>query len=262
MANIHPSSVVHPDAVLADDVEVGPFCVIGPKVKIGAGTRLKSHVVVEGRTTIGAGNVVYAGASIGCDPQDKKYAGEDTELFVGDHNVIRENCTLSIGTVQDHGVTRVGSHNLLMANVHVAHDCQVGDHIIIANNVALAGHVHVEDWAIIGGNTGVHQFVRIGQHSMIGGCSCALRDVPSFVICSGNPAAPHGLNSVGLRRFGYTSEQVRGLHQAYRLLYREGLIVKEALEKIAALKSEFPDAAPLLDAFSDFVGNSPRGIIR
>lgn len=262
MANIHPSAVVHPDAVLADDVEVGPFCLIGPKVKIGAGTRLKSHVVVDGRTSIGSGNIVYAGASIGCDPQDKKYAGEDTELVVGDNNVIRENCTISIGTVQDEGITRVGSNNLLMANVHVAHDCRVGNNIIIANNVALAGHVHVEDWAIVGGNTGVHQFVRIGQHSMIGGCSCTLRDVPPFVICSGNPAAPHGLNSVGLRRFGYTSEQVRGLHQAYRLLYREGLIVKEALEKIEALKADFPEAAPLLDAFAGFVGNSPRGIIR
>lgn len=262
MAQIHPSSIVHPEAVLADDVIIGPFCLVGPKVRIGAGTHLRSHVCVEGRTTIGSGNVIYAGASIGCDPQDKKYAGEDTVLIVGDNNVIRENCTLSIGTVQDEGITRVGSDNLLMANVHVAHDCRVGDHTIIANNVALAGHVTVEDWAIIGGQTGVHQFVRIGAHSMVGGASAALRDVPPYVICSGNPAQPHGLNSVGLRRFGYTSDQVRGLHQAYRLLYREGLMVKEALEKIAALEAEFPEAKPLLEHFIDFVGNSPRGVIR
>lgn len=262
MAKIHPSSVVHPEAELADDVTVGPFCLIGPKVRIGAGTHLRSHVCVEGRTTIGAGNVVYAGASIGCDPQDKKYAGEDTELFVGDNNVIRENCTLAIGTIQDHGVTRVGSGNLFMANVHVAHDCLVGDQTIIANNVALAGHVTVEDYAIIGGQTGVHQFVRVGQHAMVGGASACLRDVPPFVICSGNPAQPHGLNSVGLRRFGYSDVQVRALHQAYRLLYREGLLVKEAVEQIRALVEANPDAAPLLNAFADFVAESPRGIIR
>lgn len=147
MAQIHPSSIVHPDAVLAADVVVGPFCLVGPKVRIGAGTHLRSHVCVEGRTTIGSGNVIYAGASIGCDPQDKKYAGEDTVLVVGDDNVIRENCTFSIGTIQDEGVTTVGSDNLFMANVHVAHDCRVGNHTIIANNVALAGHVRVDDWA-------------------------------------------------------------------------------------------------------------------
>ena len=150
MAQIHPSSIVHPDAVLAADVVVGPFCLVGPKVRIGAGTHLRSHVCVEGRTTIGSGNVIYAGASIGCDPQDKKYAGEDTVLVVGDNNVIRENCTFSIGTIQDEGVTTVGSDNLFMANVHVAHDCRVGSHTIIANNVALAGHVRVttgQSWA-------------------------------------------------------------------------------------------------------------------
>ena len=242
MAQIHPSSIVHPDAVLAADVVVGPFCLVGPKVRIGAGTHLRSHVCVEGRTTIGSGNVIYAGASIGCDPQDKKYAGEDTVLVVGDNNVIRENCTFSIGTIQDEGVTTVGSDNLFMANVHVAHDCRVGNHTIIANNVALAGHVRVDDWAIVGGQTGVHQFVRIGEHAMVG--------------------APHGLNTVGLRRFGYSDTQVRALHQAYRLMYREGLIVKEALVKIEALKADFPDAVEQLTRFIEFIGSSPRGVIR
>lgn len=262
MAQIHPSSIVHPDAELADDVVVGPFCLIGPKVRIGAGTHLRSHVCVEGRTTIGGGNVIYAGASIGCDPQDKKYAGEDTALVVGDNNVIRENCTFSIGTVQDEGLTTVGSGNLFMANVHVAHDCRVGNNTIIANNVALAGHVRVDDWAIVGGQTGVHQFVRIGEHAMVGGASAVLRDVPPYVICSDNPCTPHGLNTVGLRRFGYTDAQVRALHQAYRLMYREGLIVKEALAKIEALKADFPEAVQELSRFIEFIGSSPRGVIR
>ena len=244
MAQIHPSSIVHPDAVLAADVVVGPFCLVGPKVPIGSG------------------NVIYAGASIGCDPQDKKYAGEDTVLVVGDNNVIRENCTFSIGTIQDEGVTTVGSDNLFMANVHVAHDCRVGSHTIIANNVALAGHVRVDDWAIVGGQTGVHQFVRIGEHAMVGGASAVLRDVPPYVICSDNPCAPHGLNTVGLRRFGYSDTQVRALHQAYRLMYREGLIVKEALVKIEALKADFPDAVEQLTRFIEFIGSSPRGVIR
>lgn len=262
MAQIHPSSCVHPDAQLADDVVIGPFCLVGPKVNIGAGTVLRSHVVVEGRTKIGEGNVIYAGASVGCDPQDKKYAGEDTALIVGDRNVIRENCTLSIGTTQDQGLTQVGSDNLFMANVHVAHDCRVGSGTILANNVALAGHVVVEDYAIIGGQSGVHQFVRVGAHSMVGGASGLLRDLPPFVICSGNPAGPHGLNTVGLRRHGFTDNMVRAIHQAYRLLYREGLTVKEALEQMTPLLETFPEARNELQHFIDFVANSPRGLIR
>ncbi len=262
MAQIHPSSIVHPDAELADDVVVGPFCVIGPSVKIGAATVLRSHVVVEGRTTIGEQNTIYAGASIGCHPQDKKYAGEDTALIVGDRNVIRENCTLSIGTVQDHGLTTVGSDNLFMANVHVAHDCRVGNGTILANNVALAGHVTVEDYVIVGGQSAVHQFVRLGEHAMLGGCSALLRDLPPYVMCSGNPAGPHGLNTVGLRRHGFSDEAIKGLHQAYRLLYREGLIVKEALEQMAALKETFPESAAVLTHFIEFIAASERGLVR
>lgn len=262
MAQIHPSAVVDARAELADDVVVGPFCLVGPKVRIGAGTILRSHVVVEGRTTLGCRNVVYAGASIGCDPQDKKYAGEDTELIVGDENVIRENCTFSIGTVQDHGITRVGSRNLFMANAHVAHDCVVGDGVILANNVALAGHVTVEDFAIIGGQTGVHQFVRVGAHAMVGGASAVLRDVPPYVICHLNPCEPVGLNTVGLRRSGFTDEQMRALRRAYGALYRENLVVRDALEKIEALKTEFPGAAAELEHFRRFVAESERGVIR
>ena len=268
MVNIHPTARIHPTALvderatIGQDVVVGPFCYVGPDVKIGDRTVLRSHVTVEGRTTLGADNVVYPGAAIGCEPQDKKYAGEDTVLVVGDRNVIRENCTLSIGTVQDEGITRVGSDNLFMANVHIAHDCRVGDGTIIANNVALAGHVTVEDYAIIGGQTGVHQFTRVGTHAMVGGASAVLRDVPPYVICSSNPAEPHGLNLIGLRRAGFTDEQLRALRRAYGALYRENLTVKEAIAKIETLIAEHPESAEVLRHFSDFVANSPRGIIR
>ena len=262
MAQIHPSSIVDPRAELADDVVVGPFCLIGPKVKIGAGTVLKSHVCVEGRTTVGCRNLVYAGASIGCAPQDKKYAGEDTALFVGDDNVIRENCTLSIGTVQDHGETHVGSRNLLMANVHIAHDCIVGDDTIIANNVAFAGHVHVGDWAIVGGQVGVHQFTRIGAHAMVGGASAVHQDVAPYTVASGNPAKSFGLNIVGLRRRGFTPAQVKALHRAYQIVFRDGDLLKDALAKVRALKNEFADAGAMIDLFADFLENSPRGFVR
>lgn len=262
MAQIHPTAVVDPRAELADDVVVGPFSLVGPKVRIGAGTVLRSHVVVEGRTTIGCRNVIYAGASIGCRPQDKKYADEDTMLTIGDDNQIRENCTFSIGTVQDEGHTRVGNRGLFMANAHVAHDCVVGDDVILANNVALAGHVVVEDAAIIGGQTGVHQFVRIGRNAMVGGAAAVLQDVPPFVICHLNPCVPAGLNIVGLRRKGWDDQKMRAMRRAYGHLYREGLTVKEALAKIEALEAEFPMAADELEHFRLFVAASKRGIIR
>lgn len=263
MAQIHPSSIVHPDAVLAADVVVGPFCLVGPKVRIGAGTHLRSHVCVEGRTTIGSGNVIYAGASIGCDPQDKKYAGEDTVLVVGDNNVIRENCTLSIGTVQDRGITRIGSGNLLMANVHIAHDCTVGDNTIIANNCAIAGHCTIEDNVVIGGQTGMHQFTRVGRNAMVAGASGVLRDVPPYVICSGYPAAPHGLNLVGLRRAGFTNDLLRLLKDCYHAVYREGNLVADAVTEINALIDRAGENdKPYLVHFRDFVAESPRGIIR
>lgn len=262
MAQIHPSAVVDPRAELADDVVVGPFSIVGPNVRIGAGTVLRSHVVVEGRTTIGCRNTIFAGASIGCQPQDKKYAGEETMLTIGDDNVIRENCTFSIGTVQDEGHTRVGSRGLFMANVHVAHDCVVGDDVIIANNVALAGHVTMEHHAIIGGQTGVHQFVRIGEHAMVGGAAALLQDAPPYVICHLNPAVPAGLNIVGLRRHGWTDVQMRALRRAYGAIYREGLTLKDACAKIETLEAEFPEAAAQLAHLRTFVLASKRGIIR
>lgn len=262
MAQIHPSAIVDPRAELADDVVVGPFCLVGPNVKIGAGTVLRSHVVVDGRTTIGERNTIYAGASIGCAPQDKKYAGEDTLLVVGDDNVIRENCTFSIGTVQDHGITKVGSRGLFMANAHVAHDCVVGDDVILANNVALGGHVTMESHAIIGGQAAVHQFGRVGAYAMVGGASGVLQDVPPYVICHLNPCQPAGLNIVGLRRAGFSDDAVRALRRAYGYVYREGLTIKEAVEKIELLKQEFPAAEPELAHFAEFISASKRGIIR
>lgn len=262
MPQIHPTSLVDPHAEIADGVVIGPFCIVGPGVRIGAGTVLRSHVVVDGSTEIGERNLVYAGASIGCAPQDKKYRGEDTRLVVGDDNVIRENCTLSIGTIQDEGITRVGSRNLFMANAHVAHDCRVGDDVILANNVALAGHVTVGSHAILGGQSAVHQFARVGEFAMVGGQAGVLQDVPPYVMSHLNPAKVAGLNLVGLRRAGFTDEQIRALRKAYGHFYRENLTVKEAAEKIAALKTDYPGAVVEIDRFLTFVTTSQRGVIR
>ncbi len=262
MAKIHPMTVVDPSAEIAEDAVIGPFCVIGPKVRIGAGTELISHVSVTGRTTIGERNRIFPGACIGCEPQDKKYAGEDTALVIGDDNMIRENCTMALGTVQDEGITRVGSRGLYMANVHVAHDCVVGDDVIIANNVGLAGHVHVGDYAVVGGQAGVHQFVHIGAHSMVGGGSMLVQDVPPFVMCSGAPVKPYGLNTVGLRRRGFTAEAFSVLKRCYKALYREGLTIAEASEKMKQLAADNPEFAGLVEVFRTAAVDSPRGIIR
>ncbi len=262
MAKIHPLALVEAGAELADDVTIGPFCLVGPKVKIGAGTVLDSHVVVTGRTTIGANNRFYAHSAIGGEPQDKKYAGEDTELVIGDGNTVREHCTFSLGTSQDRGVTRLGNGNWIMANVHVAHDCVVGDNTILANNVTLAGHVVLEDSVILGGLSAVHQFVRIGAQAMAGGGSIILRDVPPYVMCSGHPAEPHGLNSEGLRRRGVEAETINALKRAYKAIYRENLTVAEAVEALSALAAANPSAASEIARLRNFLTESQRGIIR
>lgn len=263
MASIHPSSIVDQSARIADDVEIGPFCIIGPEVEIGPRTVLMSHITVRGHTTIGSGNRIFQGAAIGCEPQDKKYAGEDTRLVIGDDNVIRENCTLSTGTIQDQGITIVGSRNLFMANTHIAHDCVIGNDTIMANNTGLAGHVHVEDFVVIGGQSGVHQFVRIGAHAMLGGASGVLRDVPPYVICAGYPAEPHGLNLVGMRRCGMTNDTIRLLQSCYHAVYREGNLIADAVNEIEKILSAAPqDDKPRIEHFLEFIKNSPRGIIR
>ena len=262
MARVHASAIVDPAAQLAEDVEIGPFCLVGPRVSIGAGTRLDSHVVVAGRTRIGRNNRFYAHSAIGGEPQDKKYAGEDTELVIGDGNTVREHCTFSLGTTQGGGVTRLGSDNWIMANVHVAHDCQVGNGTIMANNVTLAGHVEIGDQVILGGMSGVHQFVRVGAHAMAAGGAIVLRDVPPYVMCSGNPAEPHGLNTEGLRRRGFDADTLVALKRAYRALYREGRTVADAQEALAALEAESPAAAPAVALLREFVAASARGLIR
>lgn len=262
MPRIHPTALVDPGAELAADVEVGPYCVVGSKVKLGAGTVLDAHVVVGGRTTIGRNNHFFSFSAIGGVPQDKKYGGEDTELVIGDDNTVREHCTFSLGTAQGGGVTRVGSDNWIMASVHVAHDCMIGDHTILANNVTLAGHVTLGDWAIIGGLSGLHQFCTMGAHAMAGGGSVILRDIPPYVICNGNPCAPHGINTEGLKRRGFDADTINLLRRAYKVIYRDGKTVAEAVTTLDDLVAEAPASASAVALLRDFVRDSQRGIIR
>jgi UDP-N-acetylglucosamine acyltransferase len=255
---IHPQAIVDASAKLAPDVTVGPWSYIGPHVEIEAGTEIMSHVVIKGPTRIGKHNKIYQFSSVGEDCQDKKYAGEPTELVIGDHNIIRESCTIHRGTVQDKGITTIGSHNLLMAYVHVAHDCVLGDNIILANNTTLAGHVEVNDWAILGGGTMVHQFCKIGEHAMSAGGSIVLRDIPAFVMASGQSASAHGLNSEGLKRRGFTPEQLRLLKQAYKIVYRQGNTVEQAMQQLAELANQ----SPTVERFMQTIQRSVRGIVR
>lgn len=256
--NIHPTALVHPESKLHPSVEVGPYSVIGPKVTIGAKTVVGPHVVIDGRTTIGEENRISQFSSIGTTPQDLKYAGEDTELVIGNRNQIREFTTISIGTVQGGGATRVGSNCLFMANSHVAHDCVVGDHVILANSVALAGHVIVEDHAICGGLSAVHQFVRIGRHAFISGGSMVAMDIPPYCTAQGDRAQLAGLNTVGLTRHGFNAEQLSRVKGAYKIVFRSGLGLREALARVAA---EF-GGHPEIDQFVRFIEGSERGITR
>lgn len=255
-ATIHPTAIIHPGARLGLGVEVGAYTLIGEHVEIGEGTRIGPHVVIEGHTRIGRDNRIFQFSSIGANPQDMKYASEPTRLEIGDRNTIREFCTLNCGTAQDAGVTRLGDDNWIMAYVHVAHDCQVGSHTIFANNAQLAGHVVVGDWAILGGFTVVHQFVRIGAHSLTAMGSILLQDLPTYVTASGNPAEPHGINSEGLKRRGFSKAAIMAIKRAYKTVYKSGLKLEEAQTAIAAADS--PELQPLLQ----FLAAPGRGIIR
>jgi len=257
-ASIHPTAVIAPDAVLADDVEVGPYSVIGPGVEIGRGTRIGPHVVIEGQTRIGAGNRIFQFASVGADPQDKKYRGEASRLEIGDRNVIRECVTLHRGTQQDQGVTRIGDDNLFMAYAHVAHDCVIGNQCVLANNATLGGHVHLGDWVIMGGLSGIHQFGRVGAHAFIANNAAVTRDVPPFVMAVGQPADAHSINAEGLKRRGFTPEQVRNIRAAFRVLYRSGLKLAEATAQLEALAKDQPELLPLVE----FLPQASRGIVR
>ena len=255
---IHSTAIISDTAKLADDVHVGPYSVVGDNVEIGRGSRVDSHVVINGPTRIGRDNHIYQFASIGDDPQDKKYAGEPTGLVIGDRNTIREFCTISRGTTQDKGETIIGDDNWIMAYCHIAHDCIVGSQTIMANNATLAGHVHIGDWAICGGFSGIHQFCRIGAHAFLGMFSSINRDVPAYALVSGQPAVPKGINSEGLKRRGFDSEQIRNIKNAYRLVFRKGIKLTEAIEQIEALVDEQQELALFLESLR----SSERGIIR
>jgi UDP-N-acetylglucosamine acyltransferase len=255
---IHPTAIVHPGARLGAEVSIGAYSLVGEHVEIGAGTRLGPHVVITGHTRIGEGNRVFQFCSLGEEPQDKKYAGEPTRLEIGDCNVIREFCTFNIGTSQDVGVTRLGDHNWIMAYVHIAHDCQVGNHTIFANNATLAGHVHIGDYVILGGFTGVHQFCRVGAHAITGIASVVRQDIPPFLTVAGNPLAPFGINSEGLKRRGYSAEALSALKRAYKTLYKSGLSLADAQAAIAVEAQTQPELAPL----AEFLATAGRGIVR
>jgi UDP-N-acetylglucosamine acyltransferase len=256
---IDPRAVVAAGAQLAADVQVGAYSVIGPNVIIGSGTWIGPHVVINGHTEIGTGNKIFQFASIGEAPQDKKYAGEPTRLVIGDRNVIREYCTISRGTTQDEGVTRIGHDNLLMAYTHVAHDCQLGNHIVMVNLAMIAGHVSIGDWAILSGYAAAHQFCKIGAHAFIANNAGVTRDVPPYVMAIGNPAAPHSINSEGLKRRGFTSEQIRNLRNAYRILYRSNLPLAAAIEQLSALANTQPELKPFIEFIS---APSERSLVR
>ena len=255
---IHPSAIVDDAARVADDVEIGPYTLIGAGVEIASGCRIGGHVVINGPTRIGRDNRIYQFASIGDDPQDKKYAGEATRLEIGRGNTIREFVTISRGTVQDEGVTVIGDDNWIMAYVHIAHDCRIGSHTVLANNATVAGHVHVGDHVIMGGFSGAHQFCRIGPHAFLAMYSGIGQDVPAYTMAAGQPAVPRGINVEGLRRRGFTAEQLRNIKNAYRVLYRQGLKLADAIAELEKLAAAQPEIGPLLDS----VRSSDRGIVR
>jgi len=257
MTFIHPSAVVDSGAEIGEDCHIGPGCVIGANVHLGKNNTLKSHIVLTGPATIGDENLFYPFSSIGERSQDLKYEGEPTRLEIGDRNSFREFCTVNRGTLPG-TITRIGSDNNFLAYSHVAHDCTIGNHVIFSNNGTVAGHVEVHDHAIIGGLSGVHQFCRIGRHAIVGGCTKIVQDVPPFMIADGNPAEVRGINQVGMERRGFAAEHVRALREAYRIIYRGNLNVKQSLERI---RTELLQCDEILELLA-FVEGSKRGIIR
>jgi UDP-N-acetylglucosamine acyltransferase len=255
---IDSRAVISPQAQIAADVDVGPFSVIGAGVEIGAGTWIGPHAVINGPTRIGADNKIFQFASLGDAPQDKKYKGEPTRLEIGDRNVFRECVTVNRGTVHGAGVTRLGDDNLLMAYSHVAHDCQLGDKIVMSNCATLGGHVEIGDWVILGGLSAVHQFTKVGAHCFIANNAAVTRDVPPYVMAVGQPALPHSVNSEGLKRRGFTPEQILNIRRAYRLLYRSGLKLKAAMEQLETVAATQDEIRP----FVEFIKRSERSIVR
>ena len=258
VARIHPTALVDGSANLADDVEIGPYSIIGANVVIGAGTVIGPHVVIGARTTFGQRNRVFQFASLGEIAQDRKYGGEPTTTTIGDDNVFREYATVHAGTVQDRGDTKIGNGNLFLAYTHVAHDCVIGDLTTFSNNAQIAGHVHIDDWAVLGAFAGVHQFCRVGAHAMIAAFAVVLQDVPPFVTVQGYPAKPHGTNSEGLRRRGFSAEDLLQIRRAYKMLYRENLALDDARGRIEAAAASVPALLPL----TQFLAVPGRGIVR
>lgn len=258
MSTIHPTAIIDPSAKLGVGVSVGAYSVIGADVEIGENTWIGPHVVINGPTSIGCDNRIYQFSSIGEAPQDLKYNDEPTRLEIGDRNTIRECVTINRGTVSGGGLTSVGSDNLLMAYIHIAHDCRIGNHAIFSNNASLAGHAHVGDYVILSGFTLVHQFCAIGDYAFTGMGSAISKDVPPYLMISGNPAAPHGLNKVGLKRRGFSEQQIRNLIQVYKILYRQGLSLEEASQQITEMAKTNDEVV----RFSEFLQNSKRSIIR
>jgi len=256
MARVHASALVDPAAVLADDVEIGPYAVVGPHVSIGAGSTVGAHTVLTGCTRIGARNRIFQFASVGEVPQDRKYGGEATRTVLGDDNVVREFASIHAGTAQDRGETTIGNGNFFLAYTHVAHDCVIGNHTTFSNNAQLAGHVQVGDYVTLGGFVGVHQFCRVGAHAMLAAGAVVLQDVPPFVTVAGHPAKPAGTNNEGLRRRGFSAEDIATVRRAYRTLYRAGLSLEAARAALAA------EAAPVTAPLRAFLEVSGRGIVR
>lgn len=256
---IDSCAIIHSGAGIGDNVTIGAYSVIGADVIIGEDCWIGPHVVINGPTTIGRNNKIYQFCSIGDDPQDKKYQGEsDSVLEIGDNNVMREYCSINRGTGPGGGITRLGNDNWIMAYVHIAHDCLIGDHNVFANNTTLAGHVHISDYVILGGFTGVHQFCRIGRHSFTAISSVIVKDVPPYLMMSGNTAKPTGLNKEGLKRHGLSADTIDKLRTAYKVVYRDGLLLKDALEQLRTLEQEYPEVAD----FTSFIRASERGIAR
>jgi UDP-N-acetylglucosamine acyltransferase len=257
-AKIHPTAIIHESAIIGENVEIGPYTIIGERVEIGDDCWIAPHVVINGPTKMGQGNKVFQFASIGEDCQDLKYNGEETFLEIGDNNVFRESCTIHRGTTQDQGTTRIGNNNLLMAYVHVAHDCILGDNIILSNNATLAGHTKLANNVIIGGLSALHQFTRVGEFAMIGGCSAVTKDVPPYFMATGNYAEAHGINSVGLKRRGFSSASIMEIKRAYKIICRQGNTLAEARQAIEAKLEDCPE----LQVLYDFICEDNRGIVR
>lgn len=256
--SIHPTAIIDSSAQISSSAQIGAYCIIGKNSIIGDDTVLKSHVIIGDNTTIGQRNEIYQFASVGEVPQDLKFKGEETYLQVGDDNRIRESCTLHRGTADGGSLTKIGNHNLLMVNVHIAHDCMVGNHNVLANNVGVAGHTHVGNYTIIGGQSGIHQFCRIDDYAMVAGGSVIFKDVCAFTTVSGNPAKVHGLNKEGMRRKAWTSDTIQALEAAYDLVFRSGLIKADVIDALQKMLTD----EPKVQFFIDSLVNSKRGLVR